>query len=86
MSRDILRLLKFCHKDGKKLPRGGEGGLKKGREWFLWGKGCPCGFLTELEGGKGKDWESLGELREKVSLRHFASESHRFIQALSGTF
>ena len=64
--------LKFSHKDGEKLPRGGEGGLKKGREWFLWGKGCSSGFLTELEEGKGKDWESLGELEDvKLFLKKY---------------
>jgi hypothetical protein len=50
----------------------GERGGKKGAGVVLMGKGCSCGFLTELEEGKGEDWESLGELEDvKLFLKKY---------------
>jgi hypothetical protein len=50
---------------GRRCLLGGRG-VKNARGWFLRGKGPFGVFLKGLGGGEGKDWDSIGDLREKV--------------------
>ncbi len=89
MSSQSGRKLKFCHKEGEKVA-GGRWRLERGdavcflkkRERSVDEVRSRVDFIWELEGMGGEEGESLvdktrprGELREKLSLRHFGDES-----------